>query len=294
MKHLFGVEPAALVGGHDHGVFAADVVGGDGAQRLGAETRDDVEVEGGGLDHEDVGPFGLVERGFEEGFAGVGGIHLVGFFVAVLEVDAEGVAEGGVERGGVFGAVGEDADVCKAVLVEGGADGADSPIHHVAGGDEVDSRFCLHEGGFDEPLDGGVVVDFSFGVDPAVVTVGSKGVEGDVGDEAEGGEGLFESLDGVEEGAGAIPGFLAVGGFEGGVDDGEESDGLDSLCVEGSGFFDCEVNREALDAGHAGNGLPFLFAVDHKNRSDEVGGQEVGFLDQGADRFGFSIPSEAG
>src|SRR6185503_7202838 len=73
----FFVEPVVGGGGFDHGVFAADVVGADGDVEFFADATDDVEIWERGLDHHHVGAFFDVERDFFEGFAGVGGIHLV-------------------------------------------------------------------------------------------------------------------------------------------------------------------------------------------------------------------------
>ena len=82
VKNLVGVEPACLMGCHDHGVFSTDVIGRDRPLGLLSEFRNDVEIECGGFDHQDICAFFFVQSRFEKGFAAIGWVHLIGFLVA--------------------------------------------------------------------------------------------------------------------------------------------------------------------------------------------------------------------
>lgn len=151
------VEPARGGSGFDHEIFAADLVGGEGEGGGLAELGDDVEVGTRGFDHDHVCAFGFVELELANRFAGVGGIHLVGFFIAVFGGGIECATERAVEGGGVFRGVGEDGDVLEAFVVEGGADGGDAAVHHVAWGDDVCASAGVGEGLLDEDFDGFIV-----------------------------------------------------------------------------------------------------------------------------------------
>ncbi len=78
-----------------------------------------------------------VEQRLAHCLAAVGGVHLVAAAIAERGRRAGGLAEGPVEGRGELGGVGEDRSVGEALLVERGADRADTPVHHVRGGDEV-------------------------------------------------------------------------------------------------------------------------------------------------------------
>src|SRR5258706_995430 len=131
------VEPAFGCCGFYHGVFAAYVVGAYGDVEFGGAGADYVEVGEGGLDHYHVGAFFEVEGYFFQGFAGVGGIHLVAAAVAELWRGLGGFAKGTVKAGAVFGGVGKNGDVFEFVLVEFVADGGYAAVHHVGGRDDI-------------------------------------------------------------------------------------------------------------------------------------------------------------
>src|SRR5690606_35588435 len=123
--------------GFDHEVFPADLVGGDGDGKAVAQGADDIQVGAGRCHHDHVGPFGEVEFRFANGFQAVGRVHLVGFFVAGLGCGIKGTAKRAIVGGGVFGGVAEDGDVPLTGTVEGGTDGTDPSIHHVAGRNDI-------------------------------------------------------------------------------------------------------------------------------------------------------------
>src|SRR5579859_2261145 len=113
--YAFFVKPAFGYGGFDHGVFAADVVGAYRDVEFVADGADYVEVREGGLDHYHV-------RAFFQGFADVGGIHLVAAAVAELRCGLRGFAERTVETGAIFRGVGKNGDIFKSMFIEFFAD----------------------------------------------------------------------------------------------------------------------------------------------------------------------------
>ena len=157
---------------------------------------DDVEIRERGLDHHHVGAFFEVERDFFQGFAGVGGIHLVAAAIAELRRGLRGFAERAVEGGAVFCGVGEDREILEFVVVEFAADGGDAAVHHVGGSDDVGAGARVREGLLGEDCERGVVGDFAVFDDAAVAVVGVF-AEADVGDDDEIEIGFADGFDGA-------------------------------------------------------------------------------------------------
>ncbi len=74
---------------------------------------------------------------------------------------AHRIAERAVKAGGVLGGVGHDAGVDVAVRLQRGADGADAPVHHVAGRDHIDPGGGMGQRLVHQHLDGDVVHDIA-------------------------------------------------------------------------------------------------------------------------------------
>ena len=286
--HGVEVSPAAFGGGVEHGIFAADVVGGEGEVGVGAELGENVEVEEGGFEHEDVGAFGFVELGFAEGGAGVAGGGLVGFAVTAAGGGFFGVAEGAVEGGGELGGVGHDEGLVKMLLVEGGAQGSDLAVHHGGGGHDVGAGLSVGEGDAGEVVEGGVVVDLTGGVEGAAVAVVGVGADADVADDGEVGEIFFDSGDGLLNGAVGVVGGVAVGIFFVGFGEAEEEDAAESGLNEGVEVVEELVDGEAGLAGHGVDGLPLVCAGDDEGGPDEFFGAGHGGFEHAADAGGLS------
>src|SRR6266436_7147323 len=173
--------------GFYHGVFAAYVIGADGDVEFFADGANYVEIGERGLDHHHVRAFFKVERDFFQGFAGVGGIHLVAAAIAELRGGLRGFAERAVEAGAVFRGVGKNGGVFEFVLVEFFADGGYATVHHVGRGDDVGAGAGVGEGLVGEDGDGGVVgyggfVGEMVVLDYSAVAVVGVFAEADVGD----------------------------------------------------------------------------------------------------------------
>lgn len=279
------VEPAALRGGVDHGVFAGDLVGDDGEEGPIFEVSNDIEVGAGRFDHEEVGALVLVEDGFDAGGASVGWVELVSGFGEVVGTGgfgaADGIAERAVEGGVEFGAVGEDGDFGEAALVEGLADDADAAIHHIGGGDDIDAGLGVEDGHTCEHGDGGVIFDIGLvGIENAIVTVRGVGIEGDIGDDEEFGEVFFELSDGAKDECFGVEGLFAVGGFEGGIDAGEESDGAYPELVKRAALFEEVAVAEAMLSREGIDRFTTGFLVEDEEGLDEIGRLEDGFADE--------------
>src|SRR5450755_1091752 len=176
------VDPAILGGSFNHGVFAADVVGGDGQIAAVAHLANYVEVGEGGLDHDDIGPLGDIQCDLAQGFAGVGGVHLVGTAIAELRRGTGGLSEGSVEAGGELGGVGHDGRLLKALLIQQGADRADTTIHHVGGRNDIRASFDVREGHVAQQLQCFVVLHIAV-LDDAAMPVAGVFTQANVGDD---------------------------------------------------------------------------------------------------------------
>src|ERR1039457_7160352 len=124
----------------EHCEFAAHAVRGEGQIGGVADPGDDVEVGERGLDHDHVRALLDVEDGFAHGLALVRGVHLVRAPVPRPRGRVGSIAEGAVEHGREFRAVGEDRGIGEPGDVERLADRGDLSIHHPARRDDV--RAC--------------------------------------------------------------------------------------------------------------------------------------------------------
>jgi hypothetical protein len=104
--NVFFVEPPPFAGRLDHGVFARHMVGGNGQVGIVLEATNDVQIGHARFDHEHVRAFGRIEGRFDERFATIGGILLVGLLVAKARVAIQRVTEGTVVRRGILCRVG--------------------------------------------------------------------------------------------------------------------------------------------------------------------------------------------
>ena len=102
-----------MCGGFEHGVFARYLIGKGGYFELFFYAPKHVQIGHAGFDHHHICAFGNVKRYFAQCLVAVGGVHLVGVFVALAQIAraAHRVAKRAVKAAGVFGAVGHDAGV---------------------------------------------------------------------------------------------------------------------------------------------------------------------------------------
>jgi len=274
--HLFEdavafIEPAALGGGFEHGVFAAHIIDGGGHAEAFFDAADEVEVGEAGFYHDDVCAFLDVAGDFAEGFGGIGGVHLVGAAVAGHGCAFGGVAKRAVEGGGEFGGVAHDDGVGEAGFVERGAHGSDAAIHHVAGRDDIGAGAGVGDGGGCEQLHARIIVnarDAVVKLGDAAVSVAHVFAEAYVGHDDERGELFFQKADGAlgdavfGVGLGGV--FVLVRG------DSEDEHGADAGGVGGAGFDEEFSEVELEDAGHAGDGDAAGDFFGDEKREDKV------------------------
>jgi len=212
----FRLQPAASEGGLQHGELAGDLIGAEGQIEALAGGVYDVEVGHGGLHQDHVGALTDVEFDLAQGLAEVGSIHLIAEAVAEVGGGVGGLAEGSIEGRGELGGIAENGGVVAGSGIEGGADGVDSTVHHVGGGDDVGSCLGEGDGGLGEQREGRVVVDLvavAIVCDEAAVSVGGVLAEADVGDKDEGVEGaiVFEGTQGLlDDAVGGVGGRGAI------------------------------------------------------------------------------------
>ena len=101
---------------------------------------------------------------------------------------------------------------------QGGADGANAPVHHVAGRDDVHAGFGLRQRLLGQHGHGLVVQDVAGVVEQAVLAVAGEGVERHVGHDAEFREAFFEFAHNARHQAFGVHGLAAVGRFQRRVD----------------------------------------------------------------------------
>ena len=275
------VDPAVPGGGFYHGVFAADVVDGNGAVDAVPGLTDDIEVGHGRLDHDDVGTFVEVEADFLHGFPGIGRIHLILAAVTELRGRIGGIAEGTVKSRGVFDGVGHDGYVLEAVFVEGRADGGDTAVHHIRRGDDIGAGLCLADGRPGQKGQGRVVIDV-MAAEFAAMAVAGVLAKTDIADDDQTGQFLLDGFHGPLYRALWVPGrrarFILV--FRQTEDfDGRDSEG----CGKARRFYGF-IDRQVVTAGQAGDFFPYLAAGNDEDRINQVRYGQVVFPYHGADR----------
>ena len=141
------VQPTVGRSAFEHGVFAGHLVSKGGNAKCIFDPAHHIQIRHAGFDHHHIRAFGNIHGHFAQGFVAVGRVHLVGLFIAFAQVarGPHSIAEGAVKRAGVFRAVGHDAGVDQVFRFQRLADRADAPIHHVAGGHDVDPGLGLHQ-----------------------------------------------------------------------------------------------------------------------------------------------------
>ena len=131
-----------------------------------AHGRDHIQIQRGGLHHQDVRTLRFVKLGFPQGFPDIAGIHLVGLLVPFLRSALQGAAERPVKGAGILGGVGHDGNVVQGLGIQRGADGGHAAVHHVAGRDNIRPGVRMAQGLSAEDLHGIVVENLHGAVGP--------------------------------------------------------------------------------------------------------------------------------
>ncbi len=161
-----------------------------------------------------------------------------------------------------------------AVGLQHRADRADAAVHHVAGGDDVDAGLGLHARLARQHGDGGVVDDVAGLVEQAVLAVRGERVQRDVRHHAQLGEMLLQRAHGTRDQSVGVERLGAVGRLQVRLDGRKQRQGRHSQGDAFLGHGQQPVDGHALHAGHAGDVLHLVLAVDHEHREDEVPGAE--------------------
>ena len=77
------------------------------------------------------------------------------------------------------------------------ANGADAPIHHVRGCNDVGAGFSMRQCLFNQHLNGFVVEHIAGFVDQAILAVAGERIQGNIGNDAQFRAGLFEGAHGT-------------------------------------------------------------------------------------------------
>src|SRR5579864_8228150 len=284
--YAFFVKPAFGYGGFDHGVFAANVVGAYGNIEFVAHGADYIEVREGGLDHYHVRAFFQIERDFFQGFAGVGGIHLVAAAVAELRCGLRGFAERTVETGAIFRGVGKNGDIFKLVFIEFFADGGDAAVHHVGRRYDVRAGASVREGLFGEDGDRRIVGDARFigqriVLDHAAVAVVGVFAETNVSDDEKFQIGLADGFDGALDYS--LGGERACAARIFGFGKAEQNDSGNPQRFYFPALFYDLIGGLLIDIRHGADFLADFSAGADEHGIDEAGGGELRFADQAAE-----------
>ena len=169
----------------------------------------------------------------------------------------------------------------EAAAVEGVADGAHAPVHHVRRRDDVAAGLGLDQRLPAQHLDG-LVVDHIAVANQPVLAVRGEGVEGGVAQNAEVGMGV---LDGPHCAAHQIVGInrlVAVGGAQRPGDRGKHGDRGDAGAGGLAGGRDQTRDRHPVDPRHRRHRLDPVLVVMDEQRPDQIVDREPALRDQAA------------
>lgn len=201
--HGLEIEDTGLGAGVHHGVLAADMVCGDGevaAELLG--VADDVEVLGGGLDHDDVGALADVPRDGAAREPAAAGRELVALAVAKRGRRHGGVAEGTVQAARELGGVRHQQRLVRDPLLDQlQLDGADAAVVHVGRRDAVRARLRVRQGHVADAVHRELVVERAVVPQDPAVPVRSVLAEAHVDGDEELREALAQESDCLHDGA---------------------------------------------------------------------------------------------
>ena len=125
-------------------MFGANVIG-----VMGAGDSKFIAAAAPFIDPGDVGPLCFIEVDLPQRLPDIGRVHLIGLFIPKAWRGVQRITEGTIERGGIFGCIGEDRHLCVPRIVQSLSNGADPTIHHVAGRDDIGAGCRLGNGLFD-------------------------------------------------------------------------------------------------------------------------------------------------
>jgi len=163
-----------------------------------------------------------------------------------------------------------------SVGLERVADRADAPVHHVGGRDDVGAGLGMGAGLAYQGVDGDVVHHVALGIDDAVLTVGGEGVQRDVGDHAQFGQGRLQGPHRPLGQAVGIPGLGRVQALLLRGNHREQGQGGDAQFQADRGLAQQLVHAQAFDPRHRCDRLaPALALADEDGIDQVVGGQPV-------------------
>ena len=182
---------------------------------------------------------------------------------------ADGFAERAVEAGGVFRRVGHDLHILVARLVERGADGGDTAVHHVGRRDDIAAGVCLAHGLAAERLNCLVIHDLAIAQDAVMAVVGER-VERDIADDAEVRAGILDRAHGPADEVVRVAGQGAVIVLQRRVNRRKDGNGRNAKAHRFPRLLGQPVDAVTRDAGHGRHGLGPVFALDDEQRPDQV------------------------
>ena len=169
--------------------------------------------------------------------------------------------------------------------VERAANGADAPIHHVGGGDDVAARARLVQRLADENLDG-FVVDDLVADHQAVLPVAGVGVERNVGHHPDFGDFGDDGAHGTADEIVLVQGLAAGLVAKARVSVGKQGKRGNAQIARLHGGAHRLVNGQALNARHGADRLALALSLDDEDRPDQIVGRDHVFAHEAAGPLG--------
>ncbi len=151
-------------------------------------------------------------------------------------------------------------------LLQGGADGADTAVHHIGGSDDVGAGFGMRQGLTGQHRHRLVIHDVPGVVDDAVLSVSGVRIQRDVRNHCKIGMGVLDSPHRSLNEAVGVGALDAIEALLVGIDYREQGDGGDAQFDRLAERAEQPVDALALDARHRLDLLRPIIAIENENR----------------------------
>jgi hypothetical protein len=165
------------------------------------------------------------------------------------------------------------------------ANGTDSAIHHVRRSNDIGTGVGMRQCLFDQYLNRCVVEHITAVIDQAVLAMTGERIQGYIGDYAQLRAGLFEGAYCALGKSVRVEGFPRIVTFLFHGRNRKQCDGGNTQLHQYFRFPDKEIDTEAFNAGHGGDSLAAIVAVQDKYRVDKIIRAQPGFAHQAAGKI---------
>ena len=227
-----------------------------------------------------------IQGHFAQSFLAIGGVHLVGATITEFGRGLGGLPEWAIKGGSIFGGIGEDRQIIEPAAIQGLPDGRHPPIHHIAGSDDIRSRFGMTQSGSRQELQARVVQNLRAIFAPsndAAMSMAHVFAEADVSDHNQFRQFGFQQSDRLLNNAAG--GVSAAGALILSLRYAKKQDCGNPQRQRSRSFAQKFIRGQLENARHRFDRAADFAALANKQRENELGRVQGGFGDQIPQQF---------